>query len=254
MGRALALVEGFGRYTAVRSVFIGGSVASGLADRYSDLDIYLVATRSGLRRVLDQAHDVLRSCGELAFLKRVDHGFPMDIFIYSDGVKGELGFGTPETLADLHCGAYFVLLDRDGLLNGFVFPGWVLKQGERDAFLVNCLQWFWREAIFAGGYLARGDLWSAASQIAQMRDRVAALLRAAEPGHLSPQAGLEKLGRDVPDVRLDAVRESFFRLDGAEMNAAYHRLCGFARQYAAKELLPESQVAVQKIASLAEAL
>jgi hypothetical protein len=253
MGRAIAMARGFERFAGVRAMFVGGSVAAGQADMYSDLDIYLVATRSGLKRVLDRAHDVLRSCGEVVFLRRVGHGFPMDLFIYADGVRGELGFGTPETLSDLHYGAYTVLFDRDGLLDGFVFPGWALDERQRAEFLVGSLGLFWREAISARGFLDRGDLWSAASQIAQMRDRAAGLLRAADPGNPLPQPGLGRLGKDVPEGKLDPIRQSFFRLGRSSMEAAYRRLCRFAEDYARGGLSPEAQAAVSKIACLAEA-
>lgn len=64
MARAASIAKAFQRYIGVRAVFIGGSLASGDADQYSDLDIYVIVRESDYRRILIPAHSILRSLGE----------------------------------------------------------------------------------------------------------------------------------------------------------------------------------------------
>jgi len=252
MERAASIAKGFQRYVGVRAVFVGGSLAAGNADEYSDLDIYVVVRKSDYRRILARAHSVLRSSGELVFLKRLDHGFAMDVFVYEDGIRGELGIARTADLASLHYGPYLVMFDRDGLLNGYVFPGWAPKtEADKQAAIADCLLWFWRGALLAGGYLARGDLWSLAHQINEMRSRVADLLRL-EAG-MWPEGGLSKLGRELPSDKLTVLKESFVRLDAQSMAEVLRRLCSFAMEHAAQELRsPDMASWVARMSSLVQ--
>ena len=61
--------------------------------------------------------------GPLVFLEHHNNfGFDLILFIFQNGVKGELGLGTTKNLKTLHAGPYKVLIDKKHLLDGFVFP------------------------------------------------------------------------------------------------------------------------------------
>ncbi len=47
----------------VRAVFLGGSIAAGKADRWSDIDVYAVITSADFERVCGETPGVLRSIG-----------------------------------------------------------------------------------------------------------------------------------------------------------------------------------------------
>ncbi|MDI7250098.1 MAG: hypothetical protein QME93_08525 [Bacillota bacterium] len=252
--RAERMAEAFQGREEVAALFLGGSLASHTADDHSDIDLYVVAHDGRLEAVLGYSREVLASVGRLVFWKRVDHGFPLEVFVYADGIRGEVGYGTPRSLDDLHYGPYVVLFDPEGLLIGHVFPGW-RDPAERKRELAGSLEWFWREALLARAYLCRGDLWSAAAQIEGLRRRLAGILRSRRPGGGDPEEGLSKLGRYVPDGELGALKESFFRFDPREMEKALQGLCSLAWDLGRGSLEGPTQenVAILRALALGEA-
>lgn len=75
----------------MNALFLGGSHAGGTADRYSDLDLTLVTTDTGWKAVLADRRQLLKSLGDIVFLEEHDDfGFLLLLFIYGDGVRGEL--------------------------------------------------------------------------------------------------------------------------------------------------------------------
>jgi len=218
------LARVFRRDPGVRAMFIGGSLASGQADAHSDIDAYIIVADDAFQRVTRESGVRLGLAGNLLFLKRVDHGFPMDVFIYENGVRGELGIGKSTHFSHLHYGPYTVLFDRDGLLDGYAFPG-LESQCQGPVWVLDQLEWAWREAVLARGYLARGDLWSAAQQLQDLRCRVASLLRwAHDPSHPA-EPSWHRMGQLLGGPDQEAVRDSFFILEPRSMSRAHQCLC-----------------------------
>ena len=89
----------------VLAAFLGGSLASGTADAYSDIDIYFVIDPSAYDGFHSEVDSLLKSFGPLVFFdQHHDFGFDLVLFIFKDGVKGELGLGTIRKLKDMHRG------------------------------------------------------------------------------------------------------------------------------------------------------
>src|SRR5439155_13665481 len=103
----------------VVACFLGGSFATGKADRYSDLDIYAI--------VADDAYDALFD-DRRAFLARLggpvlaedfgQFGFDMLLFMLADGVPGELAFGHASKFLHFHGGPFIPLFAKAGVLDG----------------------------------------------------------------------------------------------------------------------------------------
>jgi len=209
----------------VRAVFLGGSLATGTADEHSDVDLYVIAEDGKLQAVCALVPGLLTGLDKVLFLRHVDHGFPMYIFICSDGTRGEIGVGEAGQLPDLHFGAYRTLFDRDGILDGYVFPGWPLVEETREAYLLSTLDWFWRAALNAAHYISRGDPWPAAEELAQARNRAATLLRLLRPGPSRPAQGLHRLSRELPPADRAALADSYVPLEHRAMATALAGLC-----------------------------
>jgi len=214
--RAAEMAAAYGRLPLVAAVFLGGSLTSGKADIYSDIDLYVIAREGALPDVIDESTASLQSCGELLFLERVDHGFPMDVFIYADGARGEVGFGTPSSPQV----PWLALACRTGT-RGLDRP---------QATLVL------EGAVSARGYLARGDLWSAADRLGEMRSILAAVARAGG-------ASSKSLENDL--------RSSFFALEVAPMQEAFRALCTMAYGSSGRHPGSDSTEVLSRLADLA---
>ncbi len=234
----------------VRAAFVGGSLAAGTADEYSDIDIYAITTAEGFDRVCAASSQALAAAGELLMLRRVHYGFPMDVFVYADGIHGELGLGTAATLADLHYGPYRVLVDHDDLLSGYIFPGWPVPASERQGRVRELLEWYWRGALLLRGYLARGDLLAAAQQLAVLRGYVAAMARTKYSDQQASHA-LYRIGREAGPADVETLERSFFELRTGDMRRACAALDAWALDFAATELADESATgSIRRLAGL----
>src|SRR5438876_11594035 len=107
----------------VLSAFLGGSLADGTEDDFSDIDIYYILEEQSYSDFTSQMRDRLAEMGPLVFLEQHNNfGFDLILFIFQNGVKGELGLGTTKNLKTLHAGPHRVLVDKKLLLDGLVFP------------------------------------------------------------------------------------------------------------------------------------
>src|SRR2546427_631821 len=106
----------------VLSAFLGGSLADGTEDDFSDIDIYYILEEQSYSDFTSQMRDRLAEMGPLVFLEQHNFGFDLILFIFQNGVKGELGLGTTKNLKTLHAGPHRVLVDKKLLLDGLVFP------------------------------------------------------------------------------------------------------------------------------------
>jgi predicted nucleotidyltransferase len=107
----------------VVAAFVGGSLATGTADEYSDLDLYLITAEEEYNSFFAGRVAFMRRLGEPVFLEDFNgFGFDMVLFIFEDGVKGELALSKAKSFLHIHDGPYRVLVDKIGLLKGVVFP------------------------------------------------------------------------------------------------------------------------------------
>jgi hypothetical protein len=185
------------------SAFLGGSLADGNADDYSDIDMYYLVDEQSYSDFHCHIRNWLREQGQLVFFdEHSNFGFDLILFVYQNGVKGELGLGTKQNMLSLHAGPYKVLVDKKGLLDGVVFPfQGSLKGDELRKYAERELSWYW---YWYGVFLsatARGRLWSALTQLQQMRDHMFKLLVIAH----NPERFPDRVARWVPDQVLDEI-------------------------------------------------
>ena len=94
------------------SAFLGGSLADGNEDDYSDIDMYYLIDEQSYPDFHSHVRNWLREQGQLVFFEEHSNfGFDLILFIYRNGVKGELGLGTKQNMMSLHAGPYKVLVD-----------------------------------------------------------------------------------------------------------------------------------------------
>ena len=156
----------------ILSAFLGGSLADGTEDDFSDIDIYYILDEQSYSDFPSQMRTHLSEMGPLVFLEQHNNfGFDLILFIFQNGVKGELGLGTTKNLKTLHAGPYKVLVDKKGLLDGFVFPFQASLEGkDLQEYVEKQLRWYWYWYYVFLSAVARGRLWSAFTQLQQMRE------------------------------------------------------------------------------------
>ena len=156
----------------VLSAFLGGSLADGTEDDFSDIDIYYILEEQSYSDFTSQMRARLAEMGPLVFLEQHNNfGFDLILFIFQNGVKGELGLGTTKNLKTLHAGPYKVLVDKKGLLDGFVFPFQPPLEGkDLKEYVEKQLRWYWYWYSVFLSAVARERLWSAFTQLQQMRE------------------------------------------------------------------------------------
>ena len=152
--------------------FLGGSLADGTEDDFSDIDIYYILDEQSYSDFPSQMRTRLSEMGPLVFLEQHNNfGFDLILFIFQNGVKGELGLGTTKNLKTLHAGPYKVLVDKKGLLDGFVFLFQASLEGkDLQEYVEKQLRWYWYWYYVFLSAVARGRLWSAFTQPQQMRE------------------------------------------------------------------------------------
>ncbi|TMI42576.1 hypothetical protein E6H21_00135 [Candidatus Bathyarchaeota archaeon] len=156
----------------ILSAFLGGSLADGTEDDFSDIDIYYILDEQSYPEFATQMRTRLGEMGPLVLLEQHNNfGFDLILFIFQNGVKGELGLGTTTNLKTLHAGPYKVLVDKKGLLDGFVFPFQAsLEEKDLQEYVEKQLRWYWYWYYVFLSAVARGRLWSAFTQLQQMRE------------------------------------------------------------------------------------
>jgi hypothetical protein len=156
----------------ILSAFLGGSLADGTEDDFSDIDIYYILDEQSYSDFLFQMRTRLGEIGPLVFLEQHNNfGFDLILFIFQNGVKGELGLGTTKNLKNLHAGPFKVLVDKKGVLDGYIFPFQNSLAGkDLQEYLEKQLRWYWYWYYVFLSAVARGRLWSAFNQLQQMRE------------------------------------------------------------------------------------
>src|SRR4051794_24454537 len=106
----------------VVAAFLGGSHAGGTAREDSDIDLYLVTMPEHYASFISGRVQFIASWGTPTTLEDIWNfeglGFDMTAFEMSNGVYGELAYGTTENFLTLHGGPHRVLVDKGTLLDG----------------------------------------------------------------------------------------------------------------------------------------
>jgi hypothetical protein len=160
----------------VVAAFLGGSLAAGTADEFSDLDLYLITSDEEYRDFFDERRGFMRRLGDPVFCEDFsEFGFDMVLFIYAEGPHGELALAPASNFLQIHGGPYKVLLDKTQMLRTVTFPYYFAPDDEKRRTLRHLIYWFWRDLLHCGKYLARGRVWTAAAYLEDLRRKVVKL-------------------------------------------------------------------------------
>jgi predicted nucleotidyltransferase len=216
----------------VVAAFLGGSFARGAADEYSDLDIYVVTADEAYDDFIAERTSFMQRLGRPVFLEDFNaFGFDMLIFTFDDGVEGELAFAPESNFEHIHGGAFRVLADKKGLLEGKVFPLLVSTKEQQVKTLHQLTYWFWEDLSHFITGMSRGQLWLAYSYIEQTRRKCVNLAHlrhdfTAEPG------GYAKVEREVPEAQLQALETTFCPIERQAMLRAAQTIVGVYKEIA----------------------
>lgn len=195
--------------------FLGGSLAAETADQYPDIDVYYIVKPEEYSSFHSNIRSLIEQIGRPAYFdEHSDFGFDLVLFMFQDGVKGELGLGTAEKMKVMHAGPYKVLSDKANVFKGVSFP--YEKTPEGDDLRKNVereLRWYWYWYGIVLTSAAREHLWSALSALNTMHGHVFTLLRMAyniRPGarvekSLPPKL-LKEVGKTVPSYDPACIR------------------------------------------------
>ena len=212
----------------VVAAFLGGSHVAGTDDEYSDLDLYLIVGDEDYDAFFAERRAFLSRLGEPVFLEDFsDFGFDMVVFIFSGGVEGELALGRTSGFDHIHGGSFEVLVDKEGILEGQVFPSHEPTEEEQRRTLRWLLYWFWRDLSELGRALARGRLWTAYGLLEGLRLKCVNLARLKYDFSSAWVVGYEKLEQAADAQDLEALRATFSPLEREAMLQALGHLVGF---------------------------
>lgn len=217
----------------VVAAFLGGSYASGTADAYSDLDLYLITTDAMYDDLKASYETFLRLLGEPLFLQNFDDfGFDLLVFTLADGTEGELALGRESHFSHIHGGPYRTLLDKKGTLSGVVFPWYEPPHATQIETLHGLIYWFWHDLShhFIKS-LARGQLWSAYGALEDLRRTCINLARLRQNFSMVAE-GYEKVEQVLPAEQLSALQATFCPMERQAMLRAALIIVGFYRDMA----------------------
>jgi hypothetical protein len=214
--------------TRVVAAFLGGSHAARTADEYSDLDLYLVVNDQNYEAFFAERRAFLGRLGEPVFFEDFsDFGFDMVVFIFSNGEEGELALGRASGLDHIHGGPFEVLVDKEGILEGHVFPLHRPSQAEQRETLRRLIYWFWRDLSEFNRAMVRGRLWTAHGLLEGLRLKCVNVARLKHEFYSAGMAGYERLEQAADAQDLESLRATFCPLERGAMLEAAGRLIGF---------------------------
>jgi hypothetical protein len=177
------------REELIVAAFLGGSLAAGIADEASDVDIYAVTRVADYELLFRRRSTFVDSWAQpLLLLETLNFeglGFDMLHFVLDDGVHGELALGHADNFRAMHGGPHRVLVDKVGLLNGVTFAKYTPSASERRQDAERALNWFWLDLIQFRKQRYRQHLVAMAAQLTRMRARCNQLLAVARDQDLN---------------------------------------------------------------------
>jgi hypothetical protein len=211
--------------TRVLAAFLGGSHAAETADEYSDLDLYLIVDDQNYDNFFAGRRAFLGCLGEPVFFEDFSNfGFDMVVFIFSSGVEGELALGRASGFDHIHGGPFEVLVDKEGILQGHVFP--LLRPSEvaQRETLRWLIYWFWRDLSEFNRAMVRGMLWTVHGLLEGLRLKCVNLARLKHEFFSTAMVGYENLEQAADAQDLESLRATLCPLERETMLEAAGRL------------------------------
>jgi hypothetical protein len=210
--------------------FLEGSIVTGKADAYSDIDLCLIAEDEAYEAVLADRAAIIRKLGDPIFLESFGNE-AITFFILPDGTEGELSFGRESGLDEVIHGPYRTLLDRKGILGGAEVASPEPDPTTQAEELRRILYWYWHDLSHFTAALGRGHLWWAAGQLEALR-RYCINLARIEGGVEAQDEPYEKLDQAISTTELSALRSTFPPMEHGPILQAGLDLLTFYRERA----------------------
>ncbi len=216
----------------VAAAFLGGSFAAGMADEWSDLDIYAIVSDYGYDDFFAERRTFMQQLGHPVFLEDFNlFGFDMVLFTYADGVEGEFSLARESHFEHIHGGAFETLVDKKGLLAGRTFPLYNPGEEAQKRTLYALLYGFWDNLMHFIAGMRRGQLWTAYGSLDEMRMKCLKLARL-KHDFTSEHSAYSKVETVVPREETRPLEATCCRLDREEMLGAAGILIGFYQEIA----------------------
>jgi predicted nucleotidyltransferase len=208
--------------------FLGGSLARGGADEFSDLDLCVIAEDDAVDDVGADRAALVRRLGEPVFLE--DFGIERHVFfILADGTEGEIFlFGVGE-LDRIEADRVRPLLDERGILPAMGFAGSRPDPAEQIEELRRALLWFWHDLSHFTAAIGRSQLWWAAGQLEALRGSCLTLARI-EHGIEVHDEPYEKIDTLIPPGEMEPLRSTFVPIERDPMLQAAQAIVTFFRE------------------------
>jgi predicted nucleotidyltransferase len=208
------------------AAFVGGSVARGEADRYSDLDLCVIASDEAFDDVLANRSAIVQRLGIPLFLEDWGQGDPVLFAILADGTDMELFCAREGRIHELQVGPVRPLLDRRGILKDLELPLRAPRAAELATELRHILAWFWLDDAHFIAALGRDQLWWAAGEIEALRGNCVNLVRI-EQGLGSEGEPYWKIDAEASTAGLEPLRPTFVPMEPASLVRAASDLVSF---------------------------
>jgi predicted nucleotidyltransferase len=150
------------------AAFLVGSYVKGKADKYSDLDLYVITTDDAYDDFASTRDSFVHQLGEPLFME--DFDLPGIVFlIFQDGAEVELSYIPKSQANNIFNEPFQVLLDKENITPGIVASEQEFDQDKQREKLRRLIYWFWHELSHFITALGRGHLWWAQGQLGALR-------------------------------------------------------------------------------------
>jgi len=210
----------------VVAAFVGGSIARGDADQYSDVDFCVVTTDEAADDVFADRAAIVAQLGTPLFLEDWGHEAPEVFVILADGTDVEVFFVAESRLKEMQVGSILPLLDRTGLLTNLDLPMRAPPSEDLAVELRRVLAWFWHDVSHLIKALGRGQLWWAAGEVEALRGYCLNLVRI-EQGVEAGDEPYFKIDAETSTVALEPVRSTFAPMEPEALTRAGSELVAF---------------------------
>ena len=208
------------------AAFVGGSIARGEADRYSDVDLCVVTSDESADDVFADRAALAAHLGTPLFLEDWGEEIREVFVILADGTDVEMIFVVERRIHEMQVGPILPLLDRTGLLTGLELPIRAPLSGDLADELRRILAWFWHDVSHLIKALGRDQLWWAAGEVEALRGYCVNLVRI-EQGVEASVEPYFKVDVEASTEPLESLRSTFVPLEAATLARAAFELVTF---------------------------
>lgn len=210
----------------VVAAFVGGSIARGEADQYSDIDLCVVTTDAEADDAFADREALVARLGTPLFLEDWGHEDPEVFVILADGTDVELVFVPESRIHEVQVGPILAVIDRTGLLTNLEVPVRAPRSEELARELRRLLAWFWHEVSHLIKALGRGQLWWAAGEVEALRGYCVNLVRI-EQGLEASEEPYFKIDDDASTAGLESLRSTYVPMRAEALGRAASELVAF---------------------------